>query len=190
MCHDEPAFLQHCDAATPLPHQSQPHSWLGDSKRRVRQAVASDENQTAVEPLLPPTAGQFYSACTPTIASTLQRTLNEKATSHRIEAAVQLLKDRARGATGDKWPLAHHHAVTAPGAWTWKTVRPEGPYLRLSDTEYALAARLSLGLRPFSPQARSLLPSDCPLCRTHESLNADPWHKLTALFRVANQTGR
>ena len=56
-------------------------------------------------------------------------------------------------AGGDKWDLAHQRTISAPGAWTWKVVRPEGPHLRLSDVEYAIAARMNLGLQPFPPLA-------------------------------------
>ena len=65
-----------------------------------------------------------------------------------------------------------------------------GPYLRLSDTEYALAARLSLGMRPFPPQARTLLPRDCPLCKRHVSLDADPGHCLTCKHTTIEQMRR
>ena len=42
------------------------------------------------------------------------------ANSHSIEAAVQLLEEKAWGVGGDKRPLAHQRAVSAPGAWTWE----------------------------------------------------------------------
>ena len=63
-------------------------------------------------------------------------------------------------------------------------VRPEGPHLRLSDAEYAIAARLRLGLQPFPPQSMAMQPAGCPLCNrrvnsTPVSLHADPWHWLT-----------
>ena len=93
------------------------------------------------------------------------------------------------------------------GAWTWKVVRPEGPHLRLSDVEYAIAARMNLGLQPFPPLARTMLPSNCPLCKSRVQLDNDPWHWLTcahmrngeltrrhdavveAISRVARQVG-
>ena len=135
-----------------------------------------------------------------------------KANKHDIEAAVQQMKRNARGAGGDKWELAHHRTTSADSAWTWKVVRPEGPLLRLSDAEYAIAARLSLGLPPFPPQSMAMLPAACPLCSrrvndTPVSLRADPWHWLTcaqmrngeltrrhdavvdAISRVARQVG-
>ena len=54
--------------------------------------------------------------------------------------------------------LAHHKAVRATGAWGWKVVRPEGPHLRLSDVEYAIAARLNLDLQPFAARSMATLP--------------------------------
>ena len=102
--------------------------------------------------------------------------------THDMRAAVQALEEKARGAGGDKWELAHHRAISAPGAWTWKAVRPEGPQLRLSDVEYTLAARMNLGLQPLPPLARTMLPPDCPLCKRRVSLDTDPWHWLSCKF--------
>jgi hypothetical protein len=54
--------------------------------------------------------------------------------------------------------------------------------MRLSDTEYAIAARLNLDLPPFPDM--SVLPDYCPLCTHRHSkepmpLRDDPWHFLT-----------
>ena len=78
---------------------------------------------------------------------------------------------------------AHHKAVTTEGAWDWKAVRPEDPHVRLADVECAIAARLSLALRPFPERAMAALPEHCPLCtHTHTglpvSLRDDAWHWL------------
>ena len=133
--------------------------WVDDSTRRVRQAIPGDEYQSELDPLLPATTGLFfhhYSTCEPSVTTTLQQRLNATATTHDMRAAVQALEEKARGAGGDKWELAHHRAISAPGAWTWKAVRPEGPQLRLSDVEYTVAARMNLGLQPLPPLATAL----------------------------------
>ena len=172
-CHSEPVFAQYCDAATPVPYQSQMHSWVDDSMRRVRRASPGDEYQSAIDPLLPATAGllfHHYSTCEPSVSTTLQKRLNAKATTHDMKAAVHALEERPRRAVGDRWELAHHRATTAPGAWTWKEVRPEGPHLRLSDVEYAMAARLNnLQIRSLQlPGPGPELPTgDADACRHH-----------------------
>ena len=65
------------------------------------------------------------------------------------------MKEQSRG--GEKWEWSHHNAITAKGAWGWKIVSPESPQQRLSDTKYALAARLNLGLDPFPARATVLM---------------------------------
>ncbi len=59
---------------------------------------------------------------------------------------------------------------------------PLGPRVRLSDTEYIIAARLNLDLPPFPDMDN--LPDHCPLCvhpitKQPISLRDDPWHHLT-----------
>ena len=181
-CHTEPAFAPYC-ATTPLP-TSLLHGWVEDGLRRVRQAAPGSAYQTEVEPLLPVTASSFfthYSTADPSVTTTLQRSLNAKANQHTIEAAVHRMTEQKR--RGDRWEWAHNRAISANGAWGWKVVQPENPQLRLSDVEYAVAARLSLRLQPFPVRSMDGLPDHCPLCRqarTGEpvSLRADPWHWL------------
>ena len=84
---------------------------------------------------------------------------------------------------GERWQLAHHKAITAKGAWGWKVVKPEGPQLRLSDVEYAIAARLNLDLQPFPARAMEQLPTHCLLCAHRHTgqplpLRGDAWHWL------------
>ena len=59
-CYGEPVFAQHCDAARPVPCQSQLHGWVDDSTRRVRQAIPGDEYQSELDLLLPATTGLFF----------------------------------------------------------------------------------------------------------------------------------
>ncbi|HEY4385420.1 MAG TPA: hypothetical protein VGN34_13255, partial [Ktedonobacteraceae bacterium] len=115
----------------------------------------------------------------PPAADSLQSALHAKAISHQSGAAMKQLKQRSR--EGDKLPLAHMKAITAQAAWAWKMALPLGPRVRLSDTEYAIAARLNLGLTPFPDMDN--LPEHCPLCvnkvtKERISLRADPWHHL------------
>ena len=152
-CHAEPTFAPYCDTA-PLPSASLLHAWIGGSLQQVRQAAPGDQYQADIEPLLPATADDFfshYSSADPSTTSTLQHSLSAKANSHIVQAAVQQMKELSR--RGDKWEWAHHKAITAKGAWGWKVVRSEDSHLRLAGVEYAMAARLNLGLGPFPATA-------------------------------------
>ena len=175
-CSEEAAFVPFHDE--PLPATSQLHSWIADSIERVQQAAGSD-----CDDLLPPTADVFfthYTRTNPSAADSLQSVLHAKATQHQHKAAVEQLKRQSR--EGDKRPWAHAKAITAPGAWMWKMTLPSDPRARLSDTEYAIAARLNLDLPPFPDM--SALPDTCPLCvhnttKEPKSLKSDPWHFLS-----------
>ena len=159
----------------------------------MQRAAPGGAYQTTIEPLLPLTASSFfthYSTTDPSVTATLQRSLNAKANQHNVEAAVQQMKERSR--RGEKREWAHHKAVTAQGAWGWRVVRPEDPRVRLSDVEFAIAARLSLNLKPFPACAMATLPEHCPLCRNNRtvSLTNDPWHWLTCGKLVGGETRR
>ena len=122
--------------------------------QRVRQAAPGDKCRADIEPLLPATAGAFFSfhaTADRSATSTLQHTLNGKAAHHTVETAVQRMKEKLT--RGDRREWMHHRAITAKGAWGWRVVRPEDAETRLSDVEYAIAARLSLDLRPFPARA-------------------------------------
>jgi hypothetical protein len=193
-CHAEPAFAQYSGTSA-VPHTSLLHCWIDDSLGRVREAAPGGEYQADIEPLLPDTAGAFFSFCSanPSATATLQRSLNAKATTHIVEAAVERVKERSR--QGDRWAWAHHKAITAQGAWGWKVARPEDPHSRLSDVECAMAARLNLGLAPFPPRTMATLPEHCPLCTHHVSglpvsLRDEPWHFLTCSRLVGEQSRR
>ena len=159
-CHAEPAFAGYCSDA-PLPSTSGLYIWIDDSMQRVRRAAPGVAYQADIEPLLPVTAGDFFgfhSSAAPSVTATLQRSLNAKATSSNMKAAVESMKVQSR--RGDKWEWAHHKAITAKGAWGWRAVRPEDPRLHMSDVEYAIAARLSLDLKPFPTRVtQSKLPT-------------------------------
>ena len=55
--------------------------------------------------------------------------------------------------------LARLLAVSAPRAWTWKTVLPTSRELQLTDTQYRFAARLNLGLQPGPVEGAAALPA-------------------------------
>jgi hypothetical protein len=174
-CADEATFIPLHTSS--IPDSSQLHGWITDSVQRVRQA-ASD----ACDEILPPTADTFFSYYTrtnPPAADSLQSALHAKAISHQNGAAMKQLKQQSR--EGDKRPLAHRKAITAQAAWAWKMAVPLGPRVRLSDTEYIIAARLNLDLPPFPDMDN--LPDHCPLCvnkvtKQPISLREDPWHHL------------
>ena len=183
-CHTESIFTPYC-GTTPLPPSSLLHGWIDDCLQRVRRAAPGDDYQTDIELLLPATADDFFSyhkAAEPSVTTKLQHKLNAKATSYNVAAAVVSMKERLR--QGERWQWAHHKAITANGAWNWKLARPDGPHLRLSDVEYAIAARLNLGLQPFSAHTMATMPEHCPLCAQRTtgepvSLRDDPWHWLS-----------
>ena len=92
------------------------------------------------------------------------------------------MKEQSR--RGERWEWARHKAITAHGAGVWKAIRPAEVQQRLSDVEYAIAARLNLGLNPFPARAMAALPEHCPLCIHSQTgapvlLRDDPWHWLT-----------
>lgn len=165
-------------------HSSLLRGWIHDSMERVRRAAPGDKNQADIKPLLPNTAGDFfhfYSTAAPSDTSKLQRSLSAKANSFNMQAAVESLKRQSR--LGEKRQWAHHRAITAKGAWGWKLVMPEGPHLRLSDVEYAVAARLNLGLRPFPARAMAAPARSarivtrgrlCPCATTHGTRSPVP----------------
>jgi hypothetical protein len=194
-CRAESVFAKYC-GDTPVPQSSPLHGWLEDSLQRVRRAAPGDKYQADIEPLLPVTAGSFFSfhaTADPSTTSKLQHTLNAKAAQHTVEAAVQRMREQSR--RGDKWEWSHQKAITAKGAWGWKVVRPEGPHQRLSDVEYAMAARLNLDLQPFAAHTMAALPEHCPLC-THRHTRApisfgdDPWHSLTCTSLIKGELSR
>ena len=183
----EAAFAPFQDA--PLPDTSQLHGWIADSIGRIQQMAPGKCDEQ-----LPATAATFfthYTRTNPSAASSLQSTLHAKATEHQQKAAECQLKQQSR--EGTKRPWAHAKAITASAAWAWKMVSPLEPRMRLSDTEYAIAARLNLGLPPFPDM--DALPETCPLClhrKTKEpaSLKDDPWHWLTCTGLGAEITSR
>ena len=131
-CNAEATFAPY-SGITPLPHTAQLHGWIDDSLQRVRQAAPDDAYQSDIEPLMPATAGTFFSfhaAANPSVTATLQRSLNAKANLHTVKAAVDRMKEMSK--RGEKWAWAHHKAITAQGAWGWKVVRPEDSHSRLS----------------------------------------------------------
>src|SRR6185437_4544451 len=101
--------------------------------------------------LLPATASTFlqHFSARPLSApkpSSLQHQLSSQATDSVFKASLQLAKEMKKVDGG--LTLTRLRAISAPRAWTWKTVAPTSKELELSDTEYRIAARLNLGLQP------------------------------------------
>jgi hypothetical protein len=67
-------------------------------------------------------------------------------------------------------------SITAPKAWTWKTVLPTQKTLMLNNSAYRLAARLNLGLRPDAGGALCVPAKPCPKC---DAITEDAWHHLS-----------
>jgi len=136
------------------------------------------------EQLLPPSPSVFFQHASSTIRRTspsLQRELSQQAANSLHLASLQRARDDKR--SDDGRALALLTAVSAPRAWTWKTVLPASVELELTDTQYRLAARLSLGLRPVDGVDLAALPDGCPLCTqsrvAYRSLKDDAWHFLS-----------
>jgi hypothetical protein len=124
----------------------------------------------------------FFQHPTILTSSSLQHALSQQATNSFHKASLQRAKDAKK--TDDGRARAHLTAVSAPRAWTWKTVLPTSRELELTDTQYCLAARLNLGLSPVDGVDLGELPVKCPVCAdvknvSHRSIRDDPWHFLT-----------
>jgi len=78
---------------------------------------------------------------------------------------------------GDPTVLAHALAVSAPRAWTWKTVVPSSRALELTDEQYRTAARINLRLQP--TEGAACLPDDCPFCEHDDAVRRDRWHFIS-----------
>jgi hypothetical protein len=51
--------------------------------------------------------------------------------------------------------------------------------LQLTDTQYRIAARLNLRLRPLNASGMSALPASCPVCEQKDAIANDSWHFLS-----------
>jgi hypothetical protein len=129
---------------------------------------------------LPSSASSFfahYANTSPSVSSSLQSTLSLQAASHSFEASLSMAKANKKHDGGAE--LAHLTAISAPRAWTWKTVIPSEPALTLTDIQYRIAMRLSMGLDPLEPNSMKTLPASCPSCKKHVDFAEDSWHFLT-----------
>ena len=168
------AFSPYTQPDCPLPHASLLHGWIEHSMDALTDASPECKE------LLPTTAATFFQHFSSSSkSSSLQHQLSLQATTSVFQASLQLAKD-TRKTDGGK-ALAHLVSVSAPRAWTWKTVVPTSRELCLSDTEYRISARFNLGLQPMANAAA--MPDACPLCAgtktTLRSIRDDPWHFLS-----------
>jgi hypothetical protein len=168
----------------PLPASSQLHSWITSSMAEVQEATPTCSELE----LLPASASVFFQhfASKPsTIFSSLQSAVSKQAKSYQHDATLTAAKEKKQQDNGQA--LAHLTAITAPRAWAWKNVRPTSAELRLTDTQYRLAARLNLGLSPQCASIGTAVPLQCPFCSKEDALAKDPWHLLSCIKAIKRE---
>jgi hypothetical protein len=171
-----PAFAPYSDPGCPLPATAQLHGWIAGSIAALVDAAPE------CEALLPPSPSVFFQHPTVLTSPSLQHELSKQATTSLHEASLQRARNAKKRDDGRARALLT--AVSAPRAWTWKTVLPTSREMELTDTQYRLAARLNLGLPPVDGVDLGELPDRCPLCTevqnvSYQSLRDDPWHFLS-----------
>ena len=168
---DVPALATYRQQSDSLLPDSLPlHGWIAASMRAVLEQCPDAAQH------LPDTASSFichFATASPSVASSLQRTLSLLANKHQHDASLSAAHGMKK--TDGGVALAHAVAISAPRACAWKTVVPTTSDLHLEDVQYRLAAHLNLGLPPMTP---GTLPEVCPNCRAHTLLPAEPWHFL------------
>jgi hypothetical protein len=168
---DAPALAVYCKEKHPLPVPTQLHGWIQHAiDTHVRM---SPESATS----LPTAASTFFhhfATASSSDSSALQSTLSEQATSHMHEASLTAAKQARRAGNGTEQALLM--SISAPRAWTWKTVLPTQKTLVLNNSTYRLAARLNLGLEPEASGAVCVDAKPCPKC---ETVTEDAWHHLS-----------
>ena len=160
----------------PLSATSQLHGWIASSMNEMQKAAPT----CGTLGLLPASASVFFQHFTSqpsTTSSSLQSALSKQAKSYQHDATLSAAKEKKKQDKGQA--LAHVTAITAPRAWTWKNVRPTSAELRLTDTQYRLAARLNLGLSPQCASAGTAVPHQCPFCKKADAVAKDSWHLLS-----------
>jgi hypothetical protein len=176
----------------PLPSDTLLHQWLGQAMKLV-----TDDTPAAAE-YLPPSAPaapaassffSFYATAKSSLSSTLQRNITTQAAQHSFEASLTAAKKMKKQDGGVAY--VHLQSYSAKGASTWKSTIPTGKILMLTDTQYRLAARLSLRLQPFAHMGE--LPASCPLCKgdkAHNAIADDGWHFLSCKSQSREQSVR
>ena len=172
---DTAVLAPFCDAACPLPADTLLHGWLQDSLTRLRDAALGPELESKLLPASASSFFSFYASAPSALSSSLQSSISALANDRDREAcltAAQQLRPQDSGRA-----LAHFTACSALHASAWKRAAPTQPLTTLLDKQYRIAARLNLGLPPFSSDRQ--LPADCPLCSKGQNAVAnDPWHFL------------
>ena len=172
---DTAVLAPFCDAACPLPADTLLHGWLMDSLTRLRDAALGPELESKLLPASASSFFSFYASAPSALSSSLQSSISALANNRDREAcltAAQQLRPQDGGRA-----LAHFTACSALHASAWKRAAPTQPLTTLLDKQYRIAARLNLGLPPFSSDRQ--LPADCPLCSKGQNAVAnDPWHFL------------
>ena len=172
---DTAVFAPFCDAACPLPADTLLHGWLQDSLTRLREAALGPELESKLLPASASSFFSFYASAPSALSSSLQSSVSALA-NHRDREACLTAAQQLRPQDGGR-ALAHFTACSALHASAWKRAAPTQPLTTLLDKQYRIAARLNLGLAPFSSDRQ--LPADCPLCSKGQNAVAnDPWHFL------------
>ena len=164
-----PAFAQHARPDGLLPRASLLHGWIESSMDAITDVTPEC---TALLPAAAPAFFQHFSPPSTPKPSSLQHKLSLQATQSVYTASLQRTQDMKKMDGG--LALSHLRAISAPRAWTWKTVAPTSRELELSDTEYRISARLNLGLQPID--GAEALPPTCPCCGNYNAIRDDCWH--------------
>ena len=175
--HACPVFADYREKdGSPLPASSQLHGWIASSMNEMQKAAPT----CGMLGLLPASASVFFqhfASQPPAASSSLQSALSKQAKSYQHDATLSAAKEKKKQDSGQA--LAHVTAITASKAWAWKNVRPTSAELRLTDTQYRLAARLNLGLSPQCASIGTALPNECFYCKKADVLAKEPWHLLS-----------
>jgi hypothetical protein len=126
-----PTFVSYGQPATPLPRDSLLHGWLESSMDAI-----TDESPEC-RALLPAAASAFFqhfslASSSTSKPSSLQHDLSLQATESVYTASLLSAQDMKKVDGG--LALSYLRAISAPRAWTWKTVAPTSRELELSDT--------------------------------------------------------
>ena len=152
-----------------LPQNTRLHEELSHAIDMINSVLADDKQQLIHTPdtFLP------YYHTHPLQCQSLQHKLTKLAHDNIFNAAQQVLRENV---PEHKETLAHINSIVAPHAADWKTAIPTSSALAMNTEEYRVAARLNLGLDPYSYQTR-----DCHLCypENNNRLATDKYHYLS-----------
>ena len=146
------------------------YRWLEQALQQVlaRSLPSSGLADSSLSDALPNSPANLV----PLHATYIQHRLVQQAAQIEFNAALNTAQRKGIAGTA---VVAHLNSITAEGAATWKSVIPSSREHTLTDSQYAVAARLSLRLPPY----RNRLVGDCRSCHQKGALDADAWHHLS-----------